>query len=79
MVSWWACHEAPAPIGQEAQPAKAGRSCEAAEAMTTRGAGSGPRPDFVSEMIGVPRAFGVGHKFCPWSSRAGTAHAHPGT
>jgi hypothetical protein len=37
-------NEAPAPIDQKAQPAAVGRSREAAEAITTRGAGSGPRP-----------------------------------
>jgi len=28
------------------------------------GAGSGPRPNFVGELVGVPRAFGVA---CHWS------------
>src|SRR6202035_4665451 len=33
-----------APIGKKAQPATALRSCQKAEAVTVRGAGSGPRP-----------------------------------
>jgi hypothetical protein len=36
--------EAPAPIGQEAQPAADRCACKAAEAIMMRGAGSGPRP-----------------------------------
>jgi hypothetical protein len=35
--------EAPAPIGQKAQPAAAGVSCKTDEAVNKRGAGSGPR------------------------------------
>ena len=38
-VSWRAPHEAPAPIGTEAQPATHCRSCKTAEAVTTQGAG----------------------------------------
>jgi hypothetical protein len=34
----------PPSIGQKAQPAAAGRQLKTAEAVTTRGAGSGPRP-----------------------------------
>jgi hypothetical protein len=30
-----------------------------AQAVTARGAGSGPRPDFIGELVGVPWAFGV--------------------
>jgi hypothetical protein len=36
-------NEAPAPIGQKAQPTTAGCARKAAEGVTVRGAGSGPR------------------------------------
>ena len=37
------------------------RSTDADKGSTDHGAGSGPRPSFVSDLVGVPRAFGVGH------------------
>jgi hypothetical protein len=47
-----------------ARPCLAGPSLaligsESAQAVTARGAGSGPRPDFIGELVGVPWAFGV--------------------
>ena len=52
-------HEAPAPIGQEAQPAADRRARKAAKAIAIGARAQVLRPNFVGELVGVPRALGV--------------------